>query len=269
VFVECRACGSPVPEGAKFCPECAAPLTLPAESAEQRKTVTALFCDVTGSTALGERLDPETMRRVLARFFDTARTVIEGHGGNEWEHQARWLPEPLSGHRCQQWGRSVRKAVRRDDHELLGVLGAQVQREWHDDTNSAATENHDFGNLSLLRDALTHDGTIETCGFVERQLLAEHNPNPVGTTPRTSYWSRSASRAEALHDCSVLVDHGALTVDLLGLARPRLVWRRNARTDVLLDFPDPIVLTYGVELNRQLGLGIVGSYSDDAQDWKS
>ncbi len=46
-----------------------------------RKTVTALFCDVTGSTGLGERVDPETMRRVMVRYFDAMRTVLERHGG--------------------------------------------------------------------------------------------------------------------------------------------------------------------------------------------
>ena len=49
---------------------------------EQRKTVTALFCDVTGSTALGERLDPESLRGVMARYFDLARQVVERHGGS-------------------------------------------------------------------------------------------------------------------------------------------------------------------------------------------
>jgi class 3 adenylate cyclase/tetratricopeptide (TPR) repeat protein len=48
---------------------------------QKRKTVTVLFCDVTGSTALGERLDPESFRQVMARYFDAARRVIEGHGG--------------------------------------------------------------------------------------------------------------------------------------------------------------------------------------------
>ena len=38
----------------------------------QRKTVTVLFCDVTGSTALGERLDPESLRGVMSRYFDGA-----------------------------------------------------------------------------------------------------------------------------------------------------------------------------------------------------
>jgi class 3 adenylate cyclase/tetratricopeptide (TPR) repeat protein len=48
---------------------------------QQRKTVSVLFCDVTGSTALGERLDPESFRQVMARYFEAARAVIEAHGG--------------------------------------------------------------------------------------------------------------------------------------------------------------------------------------------
>jgi class 3 adenylate cyclase len=50
-------------------------------SRAQRKTVTVLFCDVTESTALGERLDPESFRQVMRRYFDAARSVIERHGG--------------------------------------------------------------------------------------------------------------------------------------------------------------------------------------------
>src|SRR5213596_1836162 len=46
-----------------------------------RKTVTVLFCDVTGSTSLGERIDPETLRRVMLEYFDEMRAAIERHGG--------------------------------------------------------------------------------------------------------------------------------------------------------------------------------------------
>jgi class 3 adenylate cyclase/tetratricopeptide (TPR) repeat protein len=46
-----------------------------------RKTVTVVFCDVTGSTALGERLDPEALRRTMGRYFEEIRTVVERHGG--------------------------------------------------------------------------------------------------------------------------------------------------------------------------------------------
>jgi class 3 adenylate cyclase/tetratricopeptide (TPR) repeat protein len=46
-----------------------------------RKSVTVLFADVTGSTALGEQLDPESLRRVMARYFEVARSCLERHGG--------------------------------------------------------------------------------------------------------------------------------------------------------------------------------------------
>src|SRR5688572_14939293 len=48
---------------------------------EVRKTVTVLFCDVTGSTSLGEQLDPESLRALMARFFEEMRAAIERHGG--------------------------------------------------------------------------------------------------------------------------------------------------------------------------------------------
>src|ERR687883_2073998 len=47
----------------------------------QRKTVTVLFCDVTGSTALGESTDPEALRALLARYFDEMKAIVERHGG--------------------------------------------------------------------------------------------------------------------------------------------------------------------------------------------
>jgi class 3 adenylate cyclase/tetratricopeptide (TPR) repeat protein len=46
-----------------------------------RKTVTVMFMDVVGSTALGERADPETLRRVMTSYFDEIRGVVERHGG--------------------------------------------------------------------------------------------------------------------------------------------------------------------------------------------
>jgi class 3 adenylate cyclase len=49
--------------------------------AEARKTVTVVFADVSGSTALGERLDAEALRGVMERYFAEARTAFERHGG--------------------------------------------------------------------------------------------------------------------------------------------------------------------------------------------
>ena len=50
-------------------------------AAASRRTVTVLFCDVVDSTPLGERLDPETWRRVQRGYFDAVRGVLERHGG--------------------------------------------------------------------------------------------------------------------------------------------------------------------------------------------
>jgi class 3 adenylate cyclase/tetratricopeptide (TPR) repeat protein len=79
--VVCSECGRENPDDSRFCNSCAAPLTPAPAKREQRKVVTVLFCDVTGSTSLGEQLDPEAMRTVMARYFETARTAIERHGG--------------------------------------------------------------------------------------------------------------------------------------------------------------------------------------------
>jgi class 3 adenylate cyclase/tetratricopeptide (TPR) repeat protein len=54
----------------------------PAQGKEQRKTVTVLFCDVTGSTGLGETLDPERLRALLARYFERMKAIVERHGGS-------------------------------------------------------------------------------------------------------------------------------------------------------------------------------------------
>jgi class 3 adenylate cyclase len=76
----CPRCGQLNPEGFRFCGACAAELEAAAPR-EVRKTVTVLFADVTGSTALGERLDPESLRRVMSRYFEEMKDAIEHHGG--------------------------------------------------------------------------------------------------------------------------------------------------------------------------------------------
>src|SRR5881409_706787 len=46
-----------------------------------RKVVTVLFCDVVGSTALGESVDPEALQGLLARYFERMKGIVESHGG--------------------------------------------------------------------------------------------------------------------------------------------------------------------------------------------
>ena len=77
----CASCGHESESAFRFCPECAAPVVAAPAGREQRKTVTILFCDVTGSTSLGEKLDPESLRALLARYFERMKGIVESHGG--------------------------------------------------------------------------------------------------------------------------------------------------------------------------------------------
>ena len=76
----CPSCGQENPEGFSFCGACGAALA-PGTQADVRKTVTVVFCDLVGSTALGERSDPEVLRDVMARYHAELRTILERHGG--------------------------------------------------------------------------------------------------------------------------------------------------------------------------------------------
>jgi class 3 adenylate cyclase/tetratricopeptide (TPR) repeat protein len=77
----CANCGHENRPGARFCEECGAALTA-GPPRQQRKTVTVLFCDLTGSTALGETLDPERLRVLLARYFVRMSGIAERYGGS-------------------------------------------------------------------------------------------------------------------------------------------------------------------------------------------
>ena len=75
-----RAVGHENSDAASFCEACGAELG--AGSGEHRKVVTVLFCDVVGSTALGESVDPEALQGLLARYFERMKGIVESHGGS-------------------------------------------------------------------------------------------------------------------------------------------------------------------------------------------
>jgi class 3 adenylate cyclase len=77
----CSNCGEENPAKFRMCGFCGTPLVAAAPAQETRKLVTILFCDLKGSTALGETLDPESMREVIARYFEVMSAAIVRHGG--------------------------------------------------------------------------------------------------------------------------------------------------------------------------------------------
>jgi class 3 adenylate cyclase/tetratricopeptide (TPR) repeat protein len=77
----CGQCGTDNPDIAKFCLACGAPLAAAPPAHEYRKVVTIVFSDLKGSTAMGEKLDSESLREVMTRYFDAMRAELERHGG--------------------------------------------------------------------------------------------------------------------------------------------------------------------------------------------
>src|SRR6266536_834436 len=77
----CPNCGEENPDRFRLCGICGTKLAPEAPSQVVRKTVTIVFCDLKGSTSMGEKLDTEALRVVLAAYFSEMKTVLEHHGG--------------------------------------------------------------------------------------------------------------------------------------------------------------------------------------------
>jgi class 3 adenylate cyclase/tetratricopeptide (TPR) repeat protein len=77
----CPNCGRENPDDARFCSNCATPLEDAPPAREERKVVTVLFCDLVGSTARAERMDPEDVRALLSGYHERVRAELERHGG--------------------------------------------------------------------------------------------------------------------------------------------------------------------------------------------
>jgi class 3 adenylate cyclase/tetratricopeptide (TPR) repeat protein len=83
-MIACPACAGENPAGFKFCGFCGGPLEAappPAPAHETRRSVTIVFSDLVGSTALGERIDSEAVREILKRYFEEMSGALEMHGG--------------------------------------------------------------------------------------------------------------------------------------------------------------------------------------------
>ena len=139
LVLRCPACGTGNPPSDKFCGECGTALATaaaaafapvpepsPPPAAAERRLVSVLFVDLVGFTTLSERRDPEDVRELLTRYFDTARRLVDRYGG---------VVEKFIGDAVMAvWGtptaqeddaeRAVRAAL--DLVEAVAVLGAEV-----------------------------------------------------------------------------------------------------------------------------------------------
>jgi len=93
----CPNCGFNNPPGFEYCGKCAAPISktqqveknreaqLPVRERQapdaERRQITVMFCDLVGSTALSEKLDPEDMRQLMQEYQEACAKVIKRFEG--------------------------------------------------------------------------------------------------------------------------------------------------------------------------------------------
>ena len=126
----CPSCGEENPERFRLCGFCGTPLVTTAAVQEVRKTVTVVFSDLKGSTALGERLDSEALREVMTRYFDEMRGALELHGGTVEKYigDAIMAVFGLPTVREDDALRAVRAAA--EMKRRLASLNEELQRRW-------------------------------------------------------------------------------------------------------------------------------------------
>jgi class 3 adenylate cyclase/tetratricopeptide (TPR) repeat protein len=126
----CPDCGAKNPGTHRLCGYCSARLGDGGPPAETRRTVTIVYSDVKDSTALGEKLDPESLVEVLAHYFDAMRLIMESHGGTVEKiiGDAIFAVFGLGTDGGDDAMRAVRAAA--ETQSALVALNVQLDRRW-------------------------------------------------------------------------------------------------------------------------------------------
>ena len=128
-MVLCPNCGEENPDRFRLCGFCGTSLAS-APAPEVRKTVTILFSDLRGSTAMAERLDSEAVREVMSRYFDEMRSALEQHGGTIEKYIGDAIMAVFGLPRAQEDDalRAVRAAI--EMRERLASLNDELEQRW-------------------------------------------------------------------------------------------------------------------------------------------
>jgi class 3 adenylate cyclase/tetratricopeptide (TPR) repeat protein len=105
-FNACQRCGFDLAVGFRFCGNCGKPVkhyagTSRLDITAERRNLIFVFCDLVGSSALAERLDPEDMLRVVNNYQTVCTDIVGNYGG----HVAQYLGDGILiyfGYPCAQ-----------------------------------------------------------------------------------------------------------------------------------------------------------------------
>ena len=178
----CPTCNGTNAEDARFCSSCGARLTETTEGAiGARKVVTIVFADVVESTSLVERLEPETARRVLDRYFDCMREVLERHSGRVEKFIGDAVMAVFGvpvlheddAHRAVRAAADMRNALGRLNEELDGNLGVSIQMRIGVATGEVVTGDPASGKAFVTGDAVNVAARLQAVGAPGEVLVSE------------------------------------------------------------------------------------------------
>src|SRR5919197_4494459 len=143
--VVCPSCGTVAPPEAKFCMSCGTalkgetpapppvrpePIRAPVELPEERRQVTVLFADLSGYTAVAERMDPEAVKALVDRALRRLGQEVERFGGQVDKYMGdnvmALFGAPVAHEDDAE--RAVRAAL--GMQEAMGEINAALQRDW-------------------------------------------------------------------------------------------------------------------------------------------
>ncbi len=124
----CANCHHALPVDAKFCPHCGTRTAGLVPEEGQRRHASIVFSDLSGYTALNERLDPEEVELIMARIKQAATRIVASHGGviNQFigDEVVALFGIPVA--RRDDPGRAVRAA--RELHAAVRAIGKEVEQ---------------------------------------------------------------------------------------------------------------------------------------------
>ena len=176
----CPNCGESNPARFRLCGYCGTPLVaLPPQ--EERKTVTIVFSDLKGSTDLGERLDPESLREVMTHYFDVMTDVLRRHGGTIEKFigdaimAVFGLPRVHEDDalRATRAALGMTQALHRLNDELEAKYGVRLSNRTGVYTGEVVTGDPSSGQRLVTGDAVNTAARLEQAAPTDEVLLGE------------------------------------------------------------------------------------------------